>query len=161
MVSVLCASANSNWNLCDGVDVWNKERNAWNFTGRNMCLTFAPCQQWSRLRKFANENLNEKLLAYWCWDIVNSNGGIFEHPMGSYFWKHVGADRKKMISVDQCWFGFPCKKNTYLYFHQCKPNSFPILKLPTVRDITNINTRSRSITTVEFNNWLLSSIGLY
>ena len=160
MVSILCADSRSSYYKLPGLDIYDQKRDAYSFAGRNMVIAHPPCQQWSRLRKFSNYDLRSKLLAYWCWDIVNQNGGIFEHPAGSYFFKHVNADRKKIISVDQCWFGFSGKKTTYLYFHNCSPDSFPILKLPEIQDITSLGQRARSLQTLEFSQWLLASIGL-
>ena len=126
MISVLGVMPGSNYYKIEGLDLWDKERNAYNFKGNNMVICHAPCQQWSRLKAFAKPDHDEKNLAYFCWDVVNRNGGIFEHPAGSSFFKEVNADRKKMFKVNQSWWGFGAKKETILYCHNVKLLSYPL-----------------------------------
>lgn len=160
MISILCAHNDSNYFKIPGLDIWTADRDCYNFSGKNKVIAHPPCQQWSRLRKFSNYNLKEKLLAEWCWDIVNQNGGIFEHPANSYFFKYINADKRKILSVDQCWFGFPGRKSTWLYFHNCQHAAFPIMHLPRVKDITSLSQHSRSKQCLSFCQWLISSHGL-
>lgn len=157
-ISILCAHPNSSYYRIPGLEVFDSKKDAFTFSGRNPVITHAPCQNWSRMRKFSNYNLKEKLLADWCFEIVNTNGGIFEHPAHSSFWKHCKADKKKIISIDQCWFGFPGRKSTWLYFHRCSYLEFPILRLPVVRDITQLHSSKRSLQPFEFSMWLVNSV---
>lgn len=126
MISVLCAKKNSVYKTIPGVDVWDHERDAYFFTGSNPVITHAPCAQWSRMKAFANDRPDEKELAFFCLKNVIRNGGIFEHPAGSTFFKEAGVE-KNIYSVDQVWWGFPAIKKTYLFFHNCKPLAFPVL----------------------------------
>lgn len=156
-VAVLCAHDQSTYYSIPGAEVWNRKKDAFLFSGSLPVIAHPPCAQWSKMRSFSNYNLREKLLAEWCWDIVNKNGGIFEHPAGSLFWKYIRADRSKIFSVDQCWWGFPGRKTTYLYFHNCTWLEFPIMYLPPVRDISSLHSSKRSVSTLSFNTWLFYS----
>lgn len=158
MISILCTDSNSNYNLIPGLDLWPSERDAFNFSGQNMVIAHPPCPQWSRLKSFASSNLKEKLLAEWCYDIVMQNGGIFEHPAGSSFFKYINAPRSQILSVDQCWFGFPARKRTYLLFNQCRHIPFPLFTLPSVRELYYLPKDMRSRSTLSFNIWLVNSV---
>lgn len=125
MITVLCAKKNSLYKTIPGIDVWDEDRDAYFFTGSNPVITHAPCAQWSHMKAWANANVSEKELAYFCLQKVIRNGGIFEHPAGSSFFKEAGIT-KGIYSVDQSWWGFPARKRTYLFFHGCKPLAFPM-----------------------------------
>lgn len=171
MITVLCANRNSVYKKIPGIDVWDQDRDAFFFTGSNPVITHAPCQQWSRMRAFSKPNADEKELAWFCLNKVLRNGGIFEHPMGSSFFKEAGITNN-IYSIDQSWFGFPARKRTYLFFHKCKPLSLPLMQhLPT--HVLGINSKlsaaqkalrkelpksQRSTTVLAFANWMISSI---
>lgn len=158
MITVLCAARKSYYFDLPGLDVYGKERNAYNFTGTNPVIAHPPCAQWSRLRSFARFDLEEKGLANFCWEVVNKNGGVFEHPLGSSFFKNVRIDMSKLYSVDQSWFGFPARKRTLLYFHKCKPLAFP-LKFDAVQvKVENMGADARSLMTYSFATWLVKSV---
>lgn len=157
-LNILCVDSDSSYFLIPGLTLWTKEQDAFNFSGHSPVIAHPPCPQWSRLRHFANYNLKEKVLAEWCWDIVNANGGIFEHPAGSSFFRYVGADMKKVFSVDQCWWGFPARKRTYLYFHRCSHIPFPLFNLPTVKQLNEIPPHLRSRSPLAFNQWLVDCV---
>lgn len=84
-VSILCADSLSNYFKIDGLDIWTEKRDINNYSGKNKVICHPPCQQWSRLKSFAKNKPEEKKLALLCWEIVQANGGIFEHPAGSSF----------------------------------------------------------------------------
>lgn len=157
-ISILCVAKDSNYHSIPGLDLWTASRNAYNFDSLNPIICHPPCQQWSRLHKFARENHEEKQLAFFCWEKVNTNGGIFEHPAGSHFFKTVKADRSKIFSINQHWFGFPTRKRTYLYFHNCKPLSFPLSFDHPVTTLEKVNPRLRSIMPLSFCEWLVMCI---
>lgn len=167
MITVLCAKKNSLYKQIPGIDVWDQDRDAYFFTGSNPVITHAPCAQWSRMKAFANDNPDEKELAFFCLQKVIRNGGIFEHPAGSSFFKEAGVS-KNIYSVDQSWWGFPARKKTYLFFHKCKPMPMPILKpAPThvvgyhrnsERDLPEMSKSQRSTTVIPFANWMIQSI---
>lgn len=156
-ISILCATSNSTYFQIPGLDIWTADRDVRKFNGKLPVIAHPPCQQWSRLHHFARKN-NEKELAVICWEHVHANGGILEHPSGSHFWKYVDADKNKMLSVDQCWWGFPCRKRTYLYFHNCNWIAFPLFTLPSVKELCNIPQHQRSLSPLSFNQWLVDSV---
>jgi len=161
MISVLCALPNSVYKTIPGLDVWDAQRDAFYFTGSNPVIVHPPCQQWSRLRMFAQVNPDEKELAYHCLKYVIRNGGIFEHPASSSFFREVGIT--PTLSINQSWFGYPGTKKTWLYFSGCKPLSFPLnFDAVRVNDVSNLNSRdgSRSRTTQQFAQWLVDCIAL-
>ena len=138
MITVLCAKKNSVYKTIPGIDVWDEERDAYFFTGSNPVITHAPCAQWSRMKAFANGNPDEKELAYFCLKNVIRNGGIFEHPAGSSFFKEAGLT-SNIYSIDQAWWGYAAHKPTYLFFSKCKPLSFPVMQfVPSKGIITGI-----------------------
>jgi hypothetical protein len=143
MISVLCTNENSNYKLIPGLDLWPASRDMHHYGGSNPVICHPPCAQWSRMRAFANDNPSQKFLALMCWDIVNSNGGIFEHPSASSFWHYVCADRSRLISVNQSWWGFPCRKTTWLYFSKCQPLSYPLSFIPVVHTISTTSKKYR------------------
>ena len=155
-ISVLCVHPKSNYYLVPGLDCWDAERDAYNFIGTNKVITHAPCAQWSKLKAFATVNPYEKNLANFCLDKVLENGGIFEHPAGSSFWKYRGIE-KQVVSVNQFWWGFPTQKRTYLYFHNCIPNATPLNFNAVEKTFSNLTSKQRSASTLPFIHWLLSS----
>lgn len=142
-----------------GLDCWDEQRDAYNYSGSNPVIVHPPCPQWSRMRAFSRYNEREKQLAWFCLEKVNSNGGIFEHPSGSSFFKAAGI-KTSLYSVDQHWWGFPARKRTLLYFVGCRPISFPLnFDHYQVRDLTlGMDKRRRSDTILSFAMWLISCL---
>jgi hypothetical protein len=157
-ITVLCANSDSYYFNIPDLDIWTAERDAYNYNGSNWIISHAPCQQWSQLRAFAKNNEYEKNLAWHCLELVERNGGIFEHPRGSFFFKVAGIDRNKIYSIDQSWFGFPARKTTYLYFNKCKPLSFPIKFEPPETTAQKMWSTERSKMTQSFAQWLVDCI---
>jgi hypothetical protein len=158
MISVLCIQKNSNYLQLPNLDLWNESRNTYNYTGINPVICHPPCQQWSRLKAFAKDDKLSKELALFCWDKVQVNGGIFEHPLGSSFFKYVNANRKKMFVVHQSWWGFPARKPTILYFNNYKPLTTPICFDAILTTVDKMAYSSRSKMSVNFCRWLVSCI---
>lgn len=158
MITILCVAPKSNYYCIPGLDLWNLERNAYLFTGHNPVITHAPCAQWSRNRSFSKIDIISKELAVFCFNKVIDNGGIFEHPAGSYFFKYINASRSNIISVDQSWWGFPARKRTYLYFNHVKPLSFNISFDCPVKTVVNMHSTARSIMPLSFCQWLVDCV---
>jgi len=155
MITILCVMTNSNYNHIPNLDLWDINRNAYNYTGNNIVITHAPCQQWSKMKSFAKENKKEKELAFFCYEKVQKNGGIFEHPAGSNFFKIVNIPRNKIISVNQHWWGFPAQKKTYLYFNQISPLPVPLNFNAVQKKVINMAQNKRSLMTTSFCQWLV------
>src|SRR5436309_9276378 len=95
---------------------------------------------------------------YHCWELIQKNGGIFEHPSGSSFFKAVKADFKKIQSVDQHWWGFPTRKRTYLYLNLCSLLSHPLNFDKPQYWLKEIPQKKRSKMPVEFCKFLVDSV---
>lgn len=166
MISVLCALPNSIYKTIPGIDVWDVKRDAYYFTGSNPVIVHPPCPQWSRLKAFANPDPDEKELAYHCLKYVVRNGGIFEHPAGSTFFKEAGISNGRLMSVDQFWWGFTARKRTHLFFSKCRPLSTPLrfdatewsVGMNRGKGLPEIKKSQRSETTKEFATWLINCI---
>lgn len=157
-VAVLCVDRLSNYKLLDdpALDLWDKERDAFRFNGSAPVISHAPCQQWSKLRKMAIDDQHEKALAFFCLHKVLANGGVFEHPEGSTFFEVAGITPTH--SVDQCWFGFPARKRTWLFFHKCKPLPYPLsFDVPRTK-VEKITSTMRSRMPEAFCSWLINSV---
>jgi hypothetical protein len=158
MITVLCADSKSNYYYIPDLDIYDQVRDAYTFRGSNPVITHAPCQQWSRLKAFSKPNHKEKELAWFCYNTVMRNGGIFEHPYGSSFWEHVS--KKNVYSVDQFWWGFPARKRTLLLFSKCKPISYPVRFDAVEKKVEDMDSRgSRSRMTLDFAQWLVDCVG--
>lgn len=157
-ISVLCVDENSNYDLFPHLDLWKKSRNAYNFNGDNPVITHAPCQQWSKLKALAKPDKQEKDLAYFCYSMVNKNGGIFEHPAGSSFFNEVNADFSKIYSVNLNWFGFPSQKRTYLYVHNVRLLAMPLNFTALSKSIQDLHSSQRSKTPIRMITWMQNSI---
>lgn len=142
MISILCTMPCSNYLLIPGLDLWSKERDAYNFTGLNKVICHPPCAQWSRLKHFSKFDKKEKDLFKFCLDIVNTNGGIIEHPAGSSAFKFYNI--KPTLSINQHWFGFPCRKSTWLYSSGVIFKSHP-LSFDAITHTISSSSRSRSL----------------
>lgn len=154
--AILCADKDSLYKNYDYLDVWDVKRNAYLFTQAENIIAHPPCAQWSRLKAFAKENKEEKDLAFFCLEKIHKSRGILEHPAGSSFFKEAGI--KPTLSVDLSWFGYSCKKLTYLYFFNCSPAQFPIsFDLPQ-KKISDLKYGKRSQTPDLMIKWFLESL---
>lgn len=66
MITVLCIDSHSNYKKIAGLDLWDRNRDAYNYRGTNPIIAHPPCSQWSRLRAFSRINQKEKNLAWFC-----------------------------------------------------------------------------------------------
>lgn len=158
MITILCAQDDSNYYKIPDLNIYNKSRNAYTYSGNDIIIAHPPCQQWSKLRWRANENKLEKELAYYCYELVNKNGGILEHPVGSNFFKTVNANTKNIYTVNQTWWNFPAEKRTLLYVHNVK--LLPVYNSPgkITRSIQNMDTSQRSKMTLQFCEYLVNCV---
>lgn len=116
-----------------GIDCWDVERNALNFSAQNAVICHPPCRAWGRLYKFAKPSPGEKDLALFAVDLVRKNGGVLEHPAHSKLWKEknlpVGSSIDEFggwtLRINQHWFGHLAQKDTFLYIVGCSPSQIP------------------------------------
>lgn len=161
-IAVLCAAPESYYWKIPGLEIYDRQRDARNFSESLPVIAHPPCAQWSKLRAFAKVDPGEKDLAWFCFKKWVANGGIFEHPEGSSFFQEVKSllpPGSRVYRVDQSDFGFPARKRTVLLFHKCMADSYP---LPfEVRPLTKVEWMAygkREKTTLSFDQWLVSSI---
>lgn len=93
-INVLFCRADSVYRSLPGVDVWDEQRDARNFSGRGPVVAHPPCRLWGVLRQFSTAPAEEKALATWALDVVRRNGGVLEHPIGSSLWKLSGMPHR-------------------------------------------------------------------
>jgi hypothetical protein len=131
-VSVLFARQDSIYKTL-GVDVWDIERDARNFTGTNAVVCHPPCRAWGQLRHFAKPRPDEKKLAIYSIDLIRCNGGVLEHPRASSLWQHMNLPIGNQVdefggytlSVNQSWWGHKAEKKTLLYVCGCPRAELP------------------------------------
>lgn len=152
MISILFADTQSHYYSIPGLDVWNVNRNALNFNDSNVCIVHPPCRLFSRLKSFSTAPAHEKEFAFFAMDKVILNGGIFEHPVGSSFFKEYslsGRYKHRMnfgflTSINLSWFGYPAVKKTLLYFHGIKRSQVLAhpLQFDAITHVVGSNSRS-------------------
>lgn len=158
MIPVLCVMKGSNYYSIPNLDIYDKKRDAYNYAGADMVIAHPPCQQWSRLRKFAIDDKYERDLAPFCYEIVRKNGGILEHPAGSALFRYVNAPRSQIYSVDQSWWGFPARKRTYLFVQDLELLPYPIsLDIPKM-NVHQMHSSQRSKMTLSMCEWMVKNI---
>jgi hypothetical protein len=173
MVSALYCESDSIYKTL-GIDVWDKKRDARLYPGENPVICHPPCQQWSRLHSFSRLDLANKKLALTAIDQVRRYGGVLEHPNGSHLWSPGILSRSSKpdeyggftISINQSWFGHPCKKTTLLYICGCHPGELPPYPISfeaiqyTVgngyRSKQELPKHLRNKTPIAFARWLIS-----
>lgn len=167
-IAVLCAHRKSHYFQIPGLDVYDEVRDCRTFTGTAPVICHPPCAQWSRLRGLSRPDPETKNLAWFCLEKLWTNGGVFEHPSGSEFFKIADFPPGRMYSVDQSWFGFPARKKTLLYFVRCRPVSFPLNFDMITHKVGKGGTRGNgykevskfrvALTPLAFDQWLVDSI---
>lgn len=160
MVSILCVQKGSNYYSIPGLDLWDIERDAYQYQGNNPVIAHPPCAQWSKMRAFSKPDQRQKDLAFFCYEKVKQNGGILEHPVGSLFFKSVDLSKGKLYKVFQSDFGFQSQKATLLWFVNCRPLPYPIFtqEARILKDVSRISANQRAKMPLGFCYWLVNSL---
>lgn len=131
-VSVLFARKDSCYKqLC--ADVWDVDRDATCYKGKNPVVAHPPCRLFGRMRQFSKANETEKELAYFAVDKVREVSGVLEHPAYSTLWKEKQLPKPGeydsfggwTLSIQQHDFGHLAQKSTWLYIIGCSPREIP------------------------------------
>jgi hypothetical protein len=161
-VAILCANTNSIYKQFDGVEVFDKARNARSFSGGMPVIAHCAHQ--------AKPEPDEKELGLWCVDQVKKWGGVLEQPAHSRLWdaaqlpkpgwSHNGVSWS--LEVWQAWWGYPMRKATWLYFSNINPLFvlYPFRLHPQGGDRRReqlMSKSQRSATTHEFAEWLIKT----
>lgn len=136
-VAVLFAREDSVYKDILGCDVFDKSRDAKNFTGGKPVIAHPPCRGWGQLRALANPAPGEKELAIFAIDQVRKFGGVLEHPKNSSLWPVAGlpepGERDEFggwtLPINQSCFGHKAQKSTRLYIVGCSPVDVPAIPL--------------------------------
>jgi hypothetical protein len=160
-----------------GVDAWGVERDAALYPGPWPVVAHPPCGPWGKLRwncRYQDATCGPAAVEH-----VRRYGGVLEHPDGSMLWAHCRlprpgdglpmiTGREWALSVDQCDFGFPARKRTWLFFCGVDPRDLPPLPpkgtpthtIGTAREArkgkTCLPKTMRHITPPAFAEWLVA-----
>lgn len=177
MNEVYFVADNSYYRLLPDLDLFDLRRNALSTVSNAPAIYHPPCRSWGRLRQFAKTPSGEHWLAVWAVLRMWRYGGVLEHPAGSKLWSFMNLARPGQrydshggfsVSLNQSWFGYPAKKNTWLYVVGCDISELPEMPLnfnaitKTVSGSKNRNVlkelshSERSRTTLLFNKYLIS-----
>ena len=155
MITALCVRSDGPYPAM-GVDCYTKDRDAFNFKGKNPVIAHPPCRAWGSYRHKSLHSQREKDLAIFCLDVVRRNGGVLEHPVKSVLWELLGPDDETLV-IDQHWFGHPSQKRTRLLVSKVQLGQLP-LNLSICRPVENLSRRQRELTPVQLASWLVDSI---
>jgi hypothetical protein len=133
-VAILFVRQDSAYKAMQGVDCYDIDRDARNFTGGCPVVAHPPCRAWGILAHMANPRPDEKELAILALGQVRKNGGVLEHPSGSRLWQVMGLPEEGMfpdefggytVLIDQYAFGHVANNPTKLYVCGVPLNQLP------------------------------------
>jgi hypothetical protein len=173
-VSVLCASLRSVYYELEGVEVYDRNRDARTFAGDTPIVAHPPCRSWSVFMKHqAKPELGEKELGLWCCEQLRKCGGVLEQPAFSEMFAAAGfptpGDRTTgdlwTLEVWQAWWGYKTKKTTWLAFVNVPRDAIevPLRLHPRGGDgraQQRMSRQQRSATPKAFAEWLVSAARL-
>lgn len=124
-----------------GVDCWDEARNAKLYPGPGPVIAHPPCGPWGKLRHFVKEvdRKQDPECARIAIGQVRKFAGILEHPATSLLWAEAGMPRPDSfpdefggwtLLLEQCRFGHPCRKLTWLYIVGCAFEDLPPIPGP-------------------------------
>lgn len=142
-------------------DWWDEARDARNYRGPNPVVAHPPCGPWGAWKHLCTKQDPDAFVIALA--KVNRYGGVLEHPANSRAFAYYGVN--PVIELDQCDFGFPARKRTWLYMRPADltPGPMPPAREPT-RTLVNrkyspglpgLHSRDRSRTPLAFAQWLL------
>jgi hypothetical protein len=118
-------------------DVWDIDRDARRWPGGAPVVAHPPCRAWGKLRDKAKPRIDEKELALFAVDQVQSWGGVLEHPAQSSLWLYrclpapgqYDAFGGWTLPIVQSWFGHRAEKATWLYVVGVPMSKVPAMPL--------------------------------
>jgi hypothetical protein len=137
-VAILCAARKTAYRDIEGLEIYDEVRDCRNFPGGMPMIAHPPCRRWTRYGmamvkarltrhniETPEEEINaERELGLWCAQQVKEHGGILEQPAGSKLFAAAGiplpgspqGPDSFSLAIWQCWWGYPVRKGTWLYF---------------------------------------------
>jgi len=175
-VAALCVSASSVYHKLEGVEAYDKARDVRTFRGGMPVVAHPPCRAWSAYCSHqAKPEPGERDLAHRCATWLIRCGGVLENPAHSRLFHATGLPWPEpfaspsnrhlfTIEVEQCWWGFPTRKRTWLCFSGVDYadvwKMLPFRLMPTQDGpcgrFASMSAHQRSHTTPEFAQWLVS-----
>lgn len=168
-VAALCVDRRSVYRLIDGVECYDKLRDARSYNGPWPVVAHPPCAQWGRLKGLAKANEEMKALGPLCVSLVRRFGGILEHPAASSLWSDQCVPRPAKsphsaagftLSVSQSWFGHRADKPTWLYFVGIRPTDLAPLPCPQFNGekmVEEMSVQEREATPIALARWLVEN----
>lgn len=171
IVSVLCASSRTAYQQIEGIEIYDKRRDALTFPGDTPIVAHPPCRAWSAFCKHqAKPEPGEKELGLWCCEQLRKCGGVLEQPAFSEMFAAANFPKPGMPSICsvwtmqvwQAWWGCSAKKQTWLAFCGVPRDAIqtPLRLHPRGGDKRWHRSKSknqRSATTFEFAVWLIEA----
>ena len=114
-----------------GVDPWDASRDATRYVGPDPVVAHPACGPWGRLFRQYRGSEGGPELALIAVEQVRELGGVLEHPAGSKLWPAAGLPRPGdpadawsgyTVQVNQCDWGHPARKATWLYLVRVPPS---------------------------------------
>ena len=160
----------------EGVDTWGVDRDAMRYPGPGPVIAHPPCGHWGKFWWRCKQPESFRAAGPRAVNQVRVFGGVLEHPEGSRLWSHCGLPRPgegpdrwggRTLRVDQCDFGHPAQKPTWLYMVRCTVPPLPSKGTPShvmVRKRSNTSPlpecprRLRHITPLPLALWLVDAV---
>jgi len=139
MIAALFVEKDGAYFGINGIDPWDEERDARNYSGPHPVIAHPPCQRWGKMwmgspsaisRGFPRKKKGDDggCFAH-ALECVRKFGGVLEHPKQSHAWKHFGLNRPPQSGgwikaddnggwtccVEQGRYGHWMRKPTWLY----------------------------------------------
>lgn len=117
-----------------GVEAWGEVEDATEYAGPHPVVAHPYCGPWGQLSHLCT--LQDPQHALFAVDQVLRFGGVLEHPAASRLWSEFGlpkphktvprrAPRVWALEVQQCRWGHPAEKRTWLLFVGVRPGDLP------------------------------------
>ena len=149
MIAALFVETGGAYFNLEGVDPWDKERDARKYDGPHPVVAHPPCHLWVNLAAVNWPRYKRQRPAWYpggddggCFASalasVRKWGGVLEHPQASSLWPTYGLPRPGAgfdsfggwsLDVDQFWWGHKARKRTWLYIVGCSPRDIPPLPI--------------------------------
>jgi hypothetical protein len=146
MIAALYVETGGTYFNIPDVYPFDVERDARFYDGPYPVVAHPPCGPWGRLRHLSRKD--DPLLAVRAVEQVRQFGGVLEHPRYSKLWEECRLPKPGegedawggwTFEVDQCRFGHPARKMTWLYMVR----TAPVFVLPPPREPTHWASGSR------------------
>ena len=166
-VAALFCNPNTHYRSIRDVDVYDATRCVSTFAEDCPIVAHPMCRAWSAwLRHQAKPKPGEMTMGLLACEWLKELGGVLEHPACSHLFAEAGLPKPGYrsghlltISVDQCWWGYPVRKRTWLCFSRCEPLDMPF-RLHNFGDDArryhNMSKLQRQATTPELAKWLVN-----